>query len=103
MTWQQIRQQYPNQWVLMEAWEARVEQGHRILDRLSVIESVDDGNEALRRYQKLHTEFPQREIVFYHTSHEQIEIEVRYWNGVRVKRFRLPSAIICCSSLRLSS
>jgi hypothetical protein len=46
MTWQQIRQHYPNEWLLIEATEARTQQGKRILENMLVIDTFPDGTTA---------------------------------------------------------
>ena len=61
MVWAEVRQTYPNQWLLAEALEAQTMPGNqRQLGRLAVIESCPDGRTAFQRYRHLHQEYPAR-------------------------------------------
>lgn len=74
MRWPDVRNAYPNRWLVIEALEAHSNEGQRILDRIAVIETCTDGTAALRFYSQLHREYPQREFYFVHTSRETLEI-----------------------------
>ena len=82
MQWHELRQTYPDQWVLVEALEAHTEADHRELDRLAVLETCSDGAAAFRRYREMHAMFPERELYFLHTSREKLDIRERTWLGV---------------------
>jgi len=48
MLWSEIRERYPNQWLIVEALEAHTSsENQRFLDRLAVIERCPDANEAM--------------------------------------------------------
>jgi hypothetical protein len=83
MRWQELREQYPDQWLIIEALEAHTEDQQRILDHILVVEECADGAEALARYQTLHRQFPQREFYFVHTARETLDIRERSWLGLR--------------------
>jgi hypothetical protein len=83
MQWSEVRQAYPDQWLVFEALEAHTEQNQRRLDRLAVVELCADGQVALQSYRRLHQQYPQREFYFVHTSREELTILERYWAGVR--------------------
>lgn len=84
MLWAQVRQAYPNQWLIVEALEAQTMLvKRRRLGRLAVIESCPDGQTAFRRYRRLHQEYPAREFYFLHTSREVLDIQERQWLGIR--------------------
>jgi hypothetical protein len=53
MTWEQIRQKHPDQWVLMEALKAHTEHGRRIFDQLSVLDVCAANAEVFPRYKEL--------------------------------------------------
>ncbi|MFB5763955.1 hypothetical protein [Paenibacillus medicaginis] len=87
MQWSEVRSRYSAQWVLVEAIEASTQGNKRVLDQLNVIGSFDDNSkEALRSYIKLHRENKQREMYVVHTSHDQLDITVTQWTGVRALR-----------------
>jgi len=84
MHWSEIRIAYPEQWLVIEALEAHTSvDAERLLDRLAVIETCNDGHSAMQRYRQLHQEYPQREFYFAHTSREDLNIRERYWLGIR--------------------
>jgi hypothetical protein len=84
MRWSEIRNTYPDQWLVIEALEAHTSvDAERLLDRLAVIETCADGHSAMQRYRQLHQEYPQREFYFVHTSREELNIRERYWLGIR--------------------
>ncbi len=83
MVWQDIRQRYPQQWILIEAIQAHSMANKRILEQLAVIDTFADSITAMKRYAQLHHEAPQRELYVFHTSRERLDISERQWLGVR--------------------
>ena len=83
MQWAQVRQRYPDRWLIVEALEAHTDGNRRRLDQLAVVEECTDGPEAYRRYKALHHQFLDRELYFVHTEREQLEILERQWVGIR--------------------
>ncbi len=83
MQWSEIRRHYPDEWLLIEAIEARSENGQRILDEIAVVASFDDSVAAMKRYTRLHHEAPQRELYVCHTEREELKIRERRWLGIR--------------------
>ena len=84
MLWTNVRQAYPDQWLVIEALTAHTTpDSHRIPDRIAVLERCRDGSEAFDRYRQLHREHPQREFYFVHTSRKELVILERQWLGVR--------------------
>lgn len=83
MTWEQIRTQFPNQWVFMESLKSHMEGDMHIFEELSVIDAVADNKDLFPRYKELRRQYPSREIVFYHASNPCMEVKVQYWAGVR--------------------
>ncbi len=84
MVWQEVRQRYPTQWLVIEALEAHTtSDNQRQLDRIAVIETCSDGQAAMQIYRRLHEQFPHREFYFVHTSRDQLNIQERRWIGIR--------------------
>ena len=84
MTWNEIREIYTNQWLIIEALEAHTtSDNQRVLNRLAVIETCSDGSDAMQRYRQLHQIYPQREFYFVHTSRKELDIRERQWHGIR--------------------
>ena len=83
MRWTEIRQSYPHQWLVIEAIQARSQQGHRHLDEIAVVKAFPDGEAALRSYLSLHRVAPERELYVLHTDREELDITERTWLGLR--------------------
>lgn len=83
MNWQDVRNHYPQQWILFEAIKAHTEDEKRIVDQIAVINTFPDSNSAIKSYVKLHHESPSRELYVFHTSRESLDITVRKWLGIR--------------------
>jgi hypothetical protein len=83
MKWQEIRTHYPQQWLLVEAIKARSEDSKRILEQLAVIGTFSDSVTALKSYQQLHHEAPERELYVFHASRETLDVTERKWIGIR--------------------
>lgn len=83
MKWDKIRKLYPNQWLLLEAIKAHSESGKRILDQLSVINTFNESQSAMKEYSHLHHKMPERELYVLHTNIGKIDISERKWMGIR--------------------
>lgn len=84
MKWETIRAHFPNQWVTMEAFDAHSKSGKRIIEDMSVLDSALESIQLSRVYRDRLCKTPGREIFFFHTSRETIEIEER----TSLKRYR---------------
>ena len=84
MKWPEVRQAYPNRWLIVEALKAHNTGNQRELDQLAVVEECVDGSDSFQRYQDLHQRYPERELYFVHTSRERLEILERQWLGIRL-------------------
>ncbi len=83
MKWEEIRTHYPQRWLLVEAIKARSEANKRILEQLAVVGTFSDSGAALKSYQQLHHQAPERELYVFHTSRETLDITERRWLGIR--------------------
>jgi hypothetical protein len=83
MKWQEIRNHYPRQWLLVEAIKAHSEADKRILEQRAVVGTFADSVTAMRNYAQLHREDPERELYVFHTSREILDITERRWLGIR--------------------
>ncbi|HLC16225.1 MAG TPA: hypothetical protein VJL89_08365 [Thermodesulfovibrionia bacterium] len=83
MNWENVRENYPNQWVLVEAIEAHSESGKRIIDQLAVLNIFPDSLTAMRSYKELHKKSPNRELYVLHTNRKALDILERKWIGIR--------------------
>ena len=83
MKWQEIRNKYPNKWLLVEASKAHSENSRRIVDDLEMIEEFSESISAMKRYQELHRQNPTREFYVVHTNKEELYIKERKWIAVR--------------------
>jgi hypothetical protein len=83
MRWKEVREAYPDQWLVIEAVQAHSEGDRRVLDKIAVVEVCADGSAALQRYRKLHQAHPEREYYYVHTGRVELEIHERQWLGIR--------------------
>ena len=86
MKWHEIRTHYPQRWLLLEAIKAHSEANKRILEQLAVVGTFSDSVTALKSYQQLHHEAPERELYVFHTSRETLDVTERRWLGIRGAR-----------------
>lgn len=87
MTWQEIRKQLPNRWLLVEASKAHTENGKRVVDDYAVLGVYDSdvSDPAMEAYLEAHRENRSRELYVMHSSEADPIILERPWNGVRVR------------------
>jgi hypothetical protein len=83
MRWPEVRAAHPDQWLVIEALEARTVGNRRIFDRIAVIDTCPDGRTTMKRYGELHRQHPEREFCFVHTTKVELDIEERRWIGIR--------------------
>jgi len=74
MQWNEIRERFPQQWLLIEATEAHSAEGKRILDDIAVVQFFPDWPSAWEEYKSLHHKDRQRELYVLHTQREHLEI-----------------------------
>ncbi len=86
MRWYEIREKYPDQWLIIEALEAHTEDQRRLLDQIAVVQVCSDGAAALQEYRQLHQHYPQREFYYVHTAREALDIRERQWLGMKKMR-----------------
>jgi hypothetical protein len=85
MRWEEVREQFPNEWVVCESIASRSEDGFCVIDEVAVIDRFDESKIAMKRYYELHREKPNREYGFFHTSREKLELREK-WTGIRGPR-----------------
>jgi hypothetical protein len=84
MKWHDVREQYPDKWILVEALQAQTtEDDRRIVEQWSVIDVFPEYYPAMQLYKELHRQSPQREMYVTHTQNEEVTIKVRHWLGIR--------------------
>jgi len=83
MRWEEVREQYPEQWLVIEALESHTEDDRRKLEQMTVVQVCTDGAAAYERYRELHRQYPTREFYFVHTAREELDIRERHWLGLR--------------------
>lgn len=85
MRWAEVQVDYPTQWVLIEAIDAKTLDKKRIIEDMEVIDAFDNSKVAMQKYLELHKQYPDREMYVVHTSRSQLDIEELTWTGVRKK------------------
>ena len=77
MKWQQVREQYPNKWLLLEAVDPQITENQWIVNDMLVLHSFDGGQIAFKTYGDWQQKYPKRDLFIFHSSRENIEIGVR--------------------------
>lgn len=85
MIWQQVRETYPSQWVVLEAVEAHNVENKRIFENISVVNAMADSLSAMKKYKVLHKKHPDREFLFASTVNDKLDVTVHEWVGIRSK------------------
>ncbi len=83
MEWQQIRERYPAQWLVVEAIVAHTEANKRIVNQMAVVDSFTNSRSALNSYIELHERAPEKELYVVHTDRETLDIIQQRWLGIR--------------------
>ncbi len=84
MRWDEVKQAYPSQWVMIEAINAKSEGNKRIVEQVTVVNTFkNNSKDAIREYVQLHKAHPERELYVVHTSRLELDIEEQRWVGVR--------------------
>jgi hypothetical protein len=77
MTWDEVRNQYPHSWVIVEAVNAYTENGKRIISELRLVEPFnDDWHDAWEYYKQIHDKDKYREYYVLHTDRQVLDIGV---------------------------
>ncbi|MEJ8546682.1 hypothetical protein [Brevibacillus borstelensis] len=72
MLWQEVRDIYPDQYVLLEILKSHCEDNIEYVDEVALIKAIPDPDEATRELLKC-----KNQNIVYHTGQEQIIIEIR--------------------------
>lgn len=83
MKWSEIRLQYPDQIVLVEALKTTSENRVRTVEEMSIISDFDDNMAAWQAYKKCRKEQPEKELYIFHTSKEKAEVIEQFFVGIR--------------------
>ncbi len=85
MKWNEVKETYPNQWLVVEALDAHTTSDSlRRVEKVSVIGKCADGEMAMAEYRRLHMVNPLKEYYFVHTSRDDLDIPERKWLGIRL-------------------
>jgi hypothetical protein len=77
MNWQEIRQQYPHRWLVLEGFGAYADGANWVVPRLEVIAGFDDDwKAAWEHYKALHQAEKFRDYYVLHTDREELDIGV---------------------------
>ena len=85
MNWQELRQNYPSNWLVVEAIDAFTENNQRIIPNLRFIAAFgSDWQAAWDHYKSLHRADKDREYYVLHTDRESLDIGVldSFWRVI---------------------
>jgi len=83
-SWEEVRDTYPNQFVVFEALSSHSLENKRIIDSLEVISTNIDGKQAMKEYLKLHRIDKKKELYVVHTDKQNLDITEKKWLGIRL-------------------
>ena len=84
MTWDELREKFPKNWLLVEAIDAHTEGSQHIVNQLSLVDVFgDDGWAAWHRYVELHKVDSEREYYVLHTDRTELNIGIMDAFGLR--------------------
>ena len=83
MKWKEVRESFPNNWVLFEVVEAYSKSGKRHIEKLTVVDSFVDWLEAVKKYKETRKINPYGEFYFFNTAKEELEILERDYLSLR--------------------
>lgn len=72
MQWQEVRNIYPDQYVLLEILNSHTENSMQYVDEVALIKAIQDPDEATKELLKCRDN-----NIVYHTGQEEIAIELR--------------------------
>ena len=72
MKWEEVRTIYPNQFVKLQILDYHMVDNMKIIDDMDVIKAFKDNKEVTKELAR-----STGEIIVYHTSNENIEIEIK--------------------------
>lgn len=75
MEWQEVRENFPSKWVVIEALQSHSESDLRILDNIAVVNTFPDSLEAMRYYRSLHKQAPDKELYVLSTDRLKLDIK----------------------------
>jgi hypothetical protein len=84
MEWKEIRQHFPERWVLVEAIVAHSEGNKRVVESFAIFNVYPDSASAWQDYKQLHRTSPHYEYYIAHTSRQELEIEEGFRFGFRL-------------------
>lgn len=83
MKWQNVRKQFPDRWVLVEALEAESVENKREIKEMAVISDFENPKDAWAVYRKIHLEDRMRELYILHTCKDEVEVIEEKFVGLR--------------------
>jgi hypothetical protein len=72
MQWQEVRNIYPDQYVLLEILNSHTEENIQYVDEVALIKAIQNPDEATKELLKC-----KNNNIVYHTGQEKISIEIR--------------------------
>ncbi|GMA62591.1 hypothetical protein NZD89_22685 [Alicyclobacillus fastidiosus] len=72
MQWSEVREMFPDKFLLLEDLKSHIENGELHIEEVAVIRPLKDGKEAMDELMRAHNK-----VFVYHTKHEHISMPVR--------------------------
>jgi len=78
MKWQEVRELYPNQYVLLKVLKSRIQGNKEYIEDMEILRSLDDPKEATKELLSA-----KNDTIVYHTANKEIIIYIRQRPGLR--------------------
>jgi hypothetical protein len=83
MKWSEVREQFPDCWVLVEAISAVSRDSKRTIEEMSVLDNFEETMDAWKSYKHYHLADPNREFYIFYTGNEYLEVLEQPFIGIR--------------------
>lgn len=83
MDWNEVRKQYKDTWLLIEALDGKTIDGYRVIHDVEVIDNSSDSSEIVKRYKEVRRKDSSKEYCYVFSGWDELKFE-EMWSGVRM-------------------
>ena len=78
MKWQEVRELFPDQYVLLSILDSHSVENKKLIDEVAVIRPIETAEEATKALMQA-----EKNTIVYHTQNEEISVEMRKPSALR--------------------
>ncbi len=83
MKWQEVREQYPDKWTLIEPENPKTVGEQRVFDDMVLLGNFESAEAAWEAYHRIHRVDPSREMFVFHTDRDSLDVRIRQRAALR--------------------